>query len=184
MGSAVVAPKRRTTQEKTIATIAKLKVKQAPPVPELFLPQPAVSPAIEADDLPFPLDWELPARYNVPEPPSTEPLGIVRSCYLLHFEPAFKHARHYLGCTDNLDRRLKQHYDGKGKGSPLVKAAIDAGCHVSLSNTWLGGYEFEQWIKKQKNIKRYCWICQETPWAKVASLNLPPKFFKKTPKQS
>ena len=43
--------------------------------------------------------------------------GIV---YLLHFERSYRHARHYIGFTQNLEQRLAEHR--AGRGSPLVAA--------------------------------------------------------------
>jgi predicted GIY-YIG superfamily endonuclease len=34
--------------------------------------------------------------------------------YLLHFERSYRHARHYLGWTENLEQRLAQHRAGRG----------------------------------------------------------------------
>lgn len=34
--------------------------------------------------------------------------------YLLHFSQSFRHARHYLGRTDDLDNRLQDHRTGQG----------------------------------------------------------------------
>jgi hypothetical protein len=42
--------------------------------------------------------------------------------YLLQFQPAYRHARHYIGWTrDDVDARIAQHL--AGRGSPLVQAA-------------------------------------------------------------
>ena len=41
--------------------------------------------------------------------------GIV---YLLHFERSYRHARHYIGFTQNLEQRLAEHR--AGRGSPLL----------------------------------------------------------------
>ena len=40
--------------------------------------------------------------------------------YLLHFQRSYRHARHYLGYTDDLAARLVAHR--AGRGSPLVAA--------------------------------------------------------------
>ena len=44
------------------------------------------------------------------------------SLYLLHIEPRYKHAGHYLGfCeSDHVDRRVNQHLAAGSKASPLV----------------------------------------------------------------
>ena len=47
-------------------------------------------------------------------------MGVI---YLLHFSHSYRHARHYLGYTENLEQRLAQHR--AGRGSPV-------GAHASF----------------------------------------------------
>jgi predicted GIY-YIG superfamily endonuclease len=54
--------------------------------------------------------------------------GIV---YLLHFERSYRHARHYIGFTQNLEQRLAEHR--AGRGSALVAAAIADGIDFQLA---------------------------------------------------
>jgi predicted GIY-YIG superfamily endonuclease len=42
-------------------------------------------------------------------------MGVI---YLLHFSHSYRHARHYLGYTENLEQRLAQHR--AGRGSPVL----------------------------------------------------------------
>jgi len=82
-------------------------------------------------------------------------MGLV---YLLHFGTPHKHAKHYVGYTDDLDARLQDHL--KGRGSPLIKAVVATGNTVVVARTWEGDRNFERSIKNQKNTPRYCPICQ------------------------
>jgi hypothetical protein len=52
---------------------------------------------------------------------------------VLHIDPPFKHARHYIGFTPDptADRRVSEHLNGLFKGTPLIKAALDAGHTVA-----------------------------------------------------
>lgn len=78
--------------------------------------------------------------------------------YLLHFDPPYKHARHYLGWTSNLDQRLFEHMSGQG--SPLIRAAVEAGHGVVLARTWNDlTRNDERSFKNQKNGPRLCPIC-------------------------
>ncbi|MCC6170046.1 MAG: endonuclease [Caldilineaceae bacterium] len=78
--------------------------------------------------------------------------------YLLHFEPPLRHARHYLGYTADSRRRLQQHLSGHG--SPLVRAALAAGCTVTLVRTWPNGTRtLERKLKNRKHGPRLCPIC-------------------------
>jgi predicted GIY-YIG superfamily endonuclease len=54
--------------------------------------------------------------------------------YLLHFNRPYHHARHYVGFTTNIERRVKRHQDGRG--SPLIEAAISAGIEFTVARLW------------------------------------------------
>lgn len=88
--------------------------------------------------------------------------GEVGTCYLVHFEPPYKHARHYLGWTaGEVDDRLDAHIEGNG--SPLIKAAVNAGHAVILVRTWANvDRHFERTMKDNNNTPRLCPICQGT----------------------
>lgn len=80
--------------------------------------------------------------------------------YVLHFEPPLKHARHYVGFTDQADvaARLDDHLTGRG--SPLVKAAVNAGSRVELAHVFVGADRaFERRIKKSTDVCRWCRLC-------------------------
>lgn len=81
--------------------------------------------------------------------------------YLLHFEPAYEHAGHYLGYSDDVERRVGEHLAANGKASPLVRAAIAAGSTVTLARTWPGGDRtLERRLKSQHHGPRHCPICR------------------------
>lgn len=80
--------------------------------------------------------------------------------YLLHFEPAFRHARHYIGFTpdDSAVRRITEHL--RGIGTPLVRAAIAAGSEILVPKIWPGApREFERWLKYRRDTARWCPCC-------------------------
>jgi len=78
--------------------------------------------------------------------------------YLLHFERPYKHARHYLGVTNNLEQRLRQHRNGKG--ARLMEVIKNAGISWTLATTWEGGKELEHRFKRWNNGCRLCPICK------------------------
>ena len=82
--------------------------------------------------------------------------------YLLHLEPRYLHAGHYLGYADDIARRVREHVRGpKSKSSPLVRAAVAAGSSVTLERVWLGeGRELERRLKKQGGLSRHCPTCR------------------------
>ncbi len=53
-------------------------------------------------------------------------------CYLLHLDPPLAHARHYAGIAldGDVPRRVREHITGRG--SPLIAAAVAAGCQVRV----------------------------------------------------
>lgn len=83
--------------------------------------------------------------------------------YLLHFDPPYRHAGHYLGYVqggpENVDRRLAEHI--AGQGSPLVRAAVAAGSTVTVARTWLDSDRTtERRLKNGKNgRRRLCPTC-------------------------
>jgi len=84
----------------------------------------------------------------------------VSAVYVLHFTPPFKHARHYIGWTDQEDiaARLDEHV--KGKGSRLVKAAVAAGTKIEIAHVLIGAdRHFERRIKRRKDVCTWCRIC-------------------------
>ena len=81
--------------------------------------------------------------------------GIV---YLLHFDRSYRHARHYIGFTQNLDQRLADHR--AGRGSPVIAAAIADGIDFQLAAIWEGDRHDERRLHRQKNTRaRLCPIC-------------------------
>jgi predicted GIY-YIG superfamily endonuclease len=76
--------------------------------------------------------------------------------YLLHFYVSYKHARHYLGSTDDLSKRLDQHQ--AGTGARLLEVIADAGIYWTLSRAWPGDRKRERKLKNYH--RRYlCPLC-------------------------
>ena len=81
--------------------------------------------------------------------------GIV---YLLHFDRSYRHARHYIGFTQNLEQRLADHR--AGRGSPLIAAAVADGIEFELAAIWEGDRHDERRLHRQKNTRaRLCPTC-------------------------
>ncbi len=83
-------------------------------------------------------------------------MGVI---YLLHFQRSYRHARHYLGYTENLDARLAAHR--ARRGSPLVAAAIADGIEFELAASWPGDRHRERQLHRYNNSpRRLCPICR------------------------
>lgn len=84
--------------------------------------------------------------------------GVKGTVYLLHFTPAYRHARHYLGWALDVEARLEQHR--RGAGSPLVAAAVAAGSTVEVARTWPDvDRHFERHLKNRREAPRLCPLC-------------------------
>lgn len=88
-------------------------------------------------------------------------------CYLIHFErpignPDNPHgqAQHYIGCTENLKKRIDQHRFGRS--ASIVRAFYAAGIKFKVARTWEGGRDLERKLKNRKNAKKLCPICRGT----------------------
>ncbi len=81
-----------------------------------------------------------------------------RRVYLLHFVTPYKHARHYLGCADDLSARLSEHR--RGTGARLTQVVRDAGGTWVVARTWRGGRRLEHKLKAWHSGVKLCPICQ------------------------
>jgi predicted GIY-YIG superfamily endonuclease len=78
--------------------------------------------------------------------------------YLLHFEVPYRHAQHYLGWTEDLPTRLKDHR--RGRGARLMEVITAAGIRFTLARTWPGTRALERRLKNRGGHARLCPICQ------------------------
>lgn len=77
--------------------------------------------------------------------------------YLIHFNRPYRHARHYLGFTTNLDKRITDHLCGMG--ARLLEVVTAAGIEWRLARIWPGNRELERKLKRRKDAPRICPIC-------------------------
>lgn len=83
--------------------------------------------------------------------------------YLLHFTPPYRHAKHYLGWAAGgpaeVEARLARHL--RGDGSPLVKAAVGAGCAVTVVRTWPDRTRDDERVKhSNRHHPKLCPVCR------------------------
>jgi len=82
------------------------------------------------------------------------------SVYILHFNEKFYHAQHYVGCTENMQRRTREHLHCYPCGSNLVRAVIKKGIEVVVAKVYPDGDRaLEKKIKATKNTSKLCPIC-------------------------
>lgn len=85
-------------------------------------------------------------------------LGIV---YLIHFDTPYKHAKHYLGWTMDLNSRLVAH--ANGQGANLMRVVFEAGISWQLARVWSGTRYRERQLKNQGGASRRCPLCGVRP---------------------
>ena len=89
--------------------------------------------------------------------------------YLLHFERPYRHARHYLGSTDDLDARLACH--AEGQGAKLMRVIKEAGISWQCVRTWQGDRKLERRLKRRKGTPALCPVCSgESAWKRASKV--------------
>jgi hypothetical protein len=83
------------------------------------------------------------------------------TAYLLHFDGPFGHARHYLGFCENGNLFDRIDYHLKGRGSRLVKAAVEAKCGIFIVRLWQGATRDDERRLKNHSSVRYCPACSD-----------------------
>jgi hypothetical protein len=86
--------------------------------------------------------------------------GIPGTVYVLHFDPAYHHARHDVGWTvGDVQARISTHL--QGTGSPLIRAAVGAGVSLQLAATMPGSRVLERRLKRWHKTTQFCPTCRE-----------------------
>ena len=89
--------------------------------------------------------------------------------YLLHFSPPYKHAKHYMGFAEDIDRRIEQHRAGTGTSMPWT--IVSSVFRLILAPIWPGAdRSTERRLKKRKESPRLCPICGEDHGAQLELL--------------
>lgn len=91
--------------------------------------------------------------------------------YLLHFHErlgnpeGIGYAMHYLGVTDSLYYRLREHE--KGRGACITAAAVRVGITWELARTWPGDRQRERQLKGRpsgsRGLRAMCPVCHPMP---------------------
>lgn len=87
--------------------------------------------------------------------------------FLLHFEPRYHHAGHYLGYAKrNVYEYARSVANGTCLRYPheLVEAAVQWGMvEIVVADTWPGwGREEQIGMRRQGGLSRFCPVCRET----------------------
>lgn len=80
--------------------------------------------------------------------------------YLIHLNRPLSPdspSRHYIGYSDDLDRRLDKHITGNG--SRFMEVAKERRISWRVARTWDGGRTLERKLKNRKEAPALCPIC-------------------------
>jgi predicted GIY-YIG superfamily endonuclease len=91
----------------------------------------------------------------------TGPAGPPGVVYMLHFDRPYRHAKHYVGWTDDLLHRLDRH--AHGNGARLVAVIWQAGIGFTCVRIGEGTRHTERAIKNAGGAVRYCPACTPRP---------------------
>lgn len=84
--------------------------------------------------------------------------------YLIHFEEPLSHAKHYLGMSNKLQRRLYDH--ARGQGARIMQVLHEKDIHWTLAALYVPKgpkQNIEILAKRMKKSPRYCPICNKNP---------------------
>lgn len=79
------------------------------------------------------------------------------TCYLLHFDRAYRHARHYLGWAINLQQRLDEHL--AGTGGRLLEVITGEGIGFACVRVWPNTTLRDEKRLKNRHSVRLCPVC-------------------------
>lgn len=83
----------------------------------------------------------------------------MKGVYLCHFTQPYKHAKHYIGYSDNIADRVYAHQCGTG--ARLMQVIHVAGIGFFVSKVWEGASRgFERKLKNRGGAARICPICR------------------------
>jgi len=82
--------------------------------------------------------------------------------YLLHLDPPYKHARHYLGVTRNgrnVVHRWMEHM--QGRGAVLTQHAVRSDCRLILARIWVNAEFAHEARLKGRGLAPLCPVCRD-----------------------
>lgn len=77
--------------------------------------------------------------------------------YLIHFDDPYEHARHYLGWTNDLEYRMRQHQNGNG--ARLMAVIAEAQIPWRIVRLWEADRSVEATFKRWHCNTKLCPVC-------------------------
>src|SRR3989440_11558285 len=108
-------------------------------------------------------------QYEASLPQHTDLTG--KKVYLIHLNTPYKHAKHYLGFSEDVQGRVQKHR--RGNGARFMEVITKEGISWHVSRIWDGGRELEAALKTGNNSGRLCPTClQEKVYERVFSVQV------------
>ncbi len=85
--------------------------------------------------------------------------------YVIHFSRRYKHARHYTGIAEDVEKRYSRHLSGQG--ARLIAVALAAGVRMSKPHVlaeypdYSTAHMHERRYKNRGGASRFCTICRK-----------------------
>lgn len=81
------------------------------------------------------------------------------SVYILHLDTPLHHARHYVGCSQDVGKRIELHRKGQAS-CRFTQVLKERGIGFTLARVFDDtDRTFERKLKNTKNTARYCPLC-------------------------
>lgn len=101
---------------------------------------------------------------------------VVGAVYILHFDPPYKHVRHYTGWTEGdraaVKARLRRHLSGHGaRIIEVICCRMGHGVHLGRIFRQKTR-KFERALKKRNHgpLEQFCRVCREQARAKLTAI--------------
>lgn len=81
--------------------------------------------------------------------------------YLIHLDPPFKHAAHYLGYTSRADVEDRVAEHRAGRGANMLRHAVASGSSLTIARVWMGKTRKNERSLKGRSLRPLCPHCKE-----------------------
>jgi hypothetical protein len=80
---------------------------------------------------------------------------------IFHFDPPFKHAKHCLDWTRDVNARIRDHYKRTTRGPRVLHAALEGGSKLKVGKVRAGTKSQMLALRKSGNSTKLCKLCKQ-----------------------